>query len=89
MPLKSLHLGQTGQGGQFVGGHTGHELGPERRAILRQHLDTELGQAIRRSRLAVREQHHVEQRPLRQRLTGERHLEQLHLQFVIRLERQH
>ena len=89
VPLKSLHLGQTGQGGQFVGGHAGHELGPERRAILRQHLDAELGQAIGRGRLAVREQHHVEQRPLRQRLAGERHLEQLHLQFVIRLERQH
>ena len=40
MSLKSLHLGQTGQGGQFVGGHASHEFGPERRAILRQYLDT-------------------------------------------------
>ena len=89
MSLKSLHLCEPGQGGQFAGGHAGHELGPKRRAILRQHLDAQIGQALGRARLAVREQHHVEQCRLRQRLAGERHLEQLHLQFVIRLERQH
>ena len=59
MPLKPLHLGQTGQGGQFAGGHTGHELRPERRAILRQHLDAEPGQALGRGRLAIREKHHI------------------------------
>ena len=59
MSLKSLHLGQTGQGCQFVGRHAGHELGSERCAILRQHLDTEPGQVLGRGRLAVREQHHV------------------------------
>ena len=89
VPLEPLHLGQTSQGGQFVAGHAGHELRPERCAILRQHLDAEPGQAPGRGRLAAREQHHVEQRPLRQRLAGERHLEQFHLQLVIRLERQH
>ena len=88
MPLKPLHLAKPGQGSQFVAWHPGHELGPERRPILRQHLDAEPGQALGRGRFAIGKKHHIEQRPIRHRLTGNGQLEQLHLQLVVRLERQ-
>ena len=75
IPLQALHLGEPGERRQLITWHARHQLGTERRTILREHLDAQLGQALGHGRFAAREQHHVEQRIVRQCLPGDGHLQ--------------